>query len=264
MVLSAQRGWRERLAPVVVVFVIGTVGTFYVVARAFALVSPEASVFLSLVGGALATVAVDRLIDRSLRAIRVARLGTAEDRMTLLATDGAGNEASSVALVAIEHGDLGRAALLVESLSQNRKYRTPTDELATLRYHIACRSLHERPRLLDELIAWRATALTRMQELELERYRAFVVAWLHEGPPTADKSHAIAKKLLAHRDEQVRGYATWIGVEMEDLGLGADTSHAFAVGAALARHHGREELAKRLDARASKAAGPGTPTPYRD
>jgi hypothetical protein len=69
----------------------------------------------------------------------------------------------------------------------------------------------------------------------------------------------IAQERITHGPERVRGYGTWL-TAVEDMEVPAD---ALVMGAALARHHGRDELASRLDARGSRAMGPKEAVPYR-
>ncbi len=88
---------------------------------------------------------------------------------------------------------------------------------------------------------------------ELERYRAFVVASSLLDAPEPPK--ALTDKLFAIDDEQVRAYASWLATDA----TASPHAQAYPNGAALARHHGHEDLARTLETQGARlAAGFGT------
>ena len=126
----------------------------------------------------------------------------------------------------------------------------------------------ERELLANDLMEW--TGSTRgVYGAELQRYRGFVLATTLVGARSSKTTQAIASRLIQSRDEQVRGYAAWLMADADvafDVGEqtdGVELASAFAVGAALARHHARDDLAKLLDVRASKVLAAAGTSPYR-
>jgi hypothetical protein len=268
MVLEVRRTLRERALLFVVAWFFGSAGVLVIASRApsslFASGAAEGVVVLSVIAGLLAGFGVDAMVAASIHAIRVARLGSAKERSALLQmkTSDSKRESAAIALVALEHGDVSVAAAIIDRWSHH-KDRTTIEELAVLRYDLSRVAVADRPKLLDKVVDWRASSVGA-HAVELERYAAFTVAWHHDAGPLADRTQRIARRLLASRDEQVRGYGAWLAIEIEDLPNRATASPDFAMGAALAKHHGRTELAALLDARASKLLAGATPTAYRD
>lgn len=267
MVLEVRRTIRERAKLFVIAWLFGAGGTVVVFARSggnFPVGGAEAAFVLAVVFGLASAFIIDRVVGASIQAFRVARLGSAEERSALLEKAGqAESDSAAVALVAAEHRSLSEMAAILARCSGHRG-RTTVEELAQLRYRLAFESNASRAELVREILDWRPSTFGA-HALELERYAAFVVA-MHVDRDVSDRTLSIARRLLAHRDEQVRGYGTWLALEIgiEDLPNRASASGDFAVGAALAKHHGRAELAALLDARASKLATGAAPSAYRD
>lgn len=266
MVLEVERTLKERATLFVVTWLFCAFCVFYFVGHTFFAVHDagfqEGITFASVVVGVIGAFATDAMVAKLIRAFRVARLGAARDRRMFLESRAASGESAGIALVAIEHEELIRAARIIATFPTAKNNETTTEELARLRYRLATESNETREKLVDAFLDWRPSTFGA-HALELERYAAFVVA-SHVERDLSDRTQAIARRLLDHRDEQVRGYGSWLALEIEDLPKRASASADFGVGAALAKHHGHAELATLLDARASKLATGAAPSAYRD
>lgn len=265
MVLEVQRTLKERAKLFVIAWAFGAFFGFVLIVKATSSSSHgppiEGLAFGATIIGIVGAFATDAMVGSYIQAFRVARLGSVQERKAHL-EKADGDASAGNALVAIEHGDLEKTARILDLFPAEKKNQTTTEELARLRYRLATESNAKRAKLVDEILDWRPSTFGA-HALELERYAAFVVA-SHVERDLSDRTQAIARRLLGHGDEQVRGYGSWLALEIEDLPERASASADFGVGASLAKHHGRAELATLLDARASKLATGAAPSAYRD
>jgi hypothetical protein len=209
MGLSVGRTLRERFVFFARAALLASAGVF-VLQKVFLPRAADELVMLipTLLLGLVSGWAADRLAEASIHELRVARLGTAEERRAVL--DG----------------------------------RAPAADPARHR------------RWTEALLAWRSSS-GGLVGTELERYRACVLASACEGASSTQS--AVVDRLLESTDTEVRGYAAWLAVG-DGMELAPETLSA---GAALARHHGRDELASVLDLHAVRVLGRRDATPYR-
>lgn len=234
MNLSVERSPQERMKTAGIVFVVTfALALILTFRREHARESPEVGVLISIGLALVAAFLVDRGVGRTIEGLRVARLGSKDVRLALL-SESSSNRVAVNAFVAVEAGDLDRAVRIVDNFPKS-KTLTSTEQLAKLRVQLARAEGDARRLLVEKILAWES-GLGGVHGLELERYRAFVLADMLRDE--AVKPGSIAQKLSSHDDEQVRAYATWLGIDAEP--------RARTNGATLARHHGHADLADRL------------------
>src|SRR6266436_10038107 len=87
--LSIKRSFRERVVLFAILLPVATIATFmFLVSRSARLVETVGDVLLfpSVLIGLVATLSVDRMLGAAIHEIRVARLGTDDERRALLAS----------------------------------------------------------------------------------------------------------------------------------------------------------------------------------
>jgi hypothetical protein len=220
--------------------------------------APDMPIALQLMTGVIAGAVGGAFFDRALRASRedlvTARLGTPEAKQARASVfAGSMLNKSTRALVAIEAGDLERAAELMNTLIRADRRRS-LSALLDARYALACGD----ESALDRLLGWQLR-IRPLIASEIERYHAYAVACALHDRPTDPRTRAAAKRLLAHRDAEVRAYGVWLAVHDDDAPPSRDLTRA----AALARAASLLDLAKSIETLAAKLASASTSVPYR-
>jgi hypothetical protein len=256
MTFSTQRTVGERAVLFATVTAIATTLSFVFLKYKILPSAPaEAVITVSTLCGLVSAVLIDRMVGGSIEVLRVARLGTRQQRAAFLESAPSSADTSIRALLAAEHGEREAARLLLSSIEHiDARRRTPQEELAKLRFEMMEKSGPARRALLERILAWQPTH-GGLFGLELHRYRAFVVAGALVDAPIEGLSAKAAAVFASSDDEHVRGYGTWLSE--------SGAADAFATGAALAEHHDRKELAGDLQIRASRIIASPSATPYR-